>query len=255
VSAPWKAAIPVPSPTEPDLLSMTSEAHAVLRSYLSLIDLAAATSPRSKQIPIGASEIGWDCDRRLAYRLAGTAPVNYGDPMKLIVGIGVHLWLAERFRALDGGSGRFLVEYDCLYGDVPGHGDLYDRHNHVALDWKTTSRSRIKEMARRGEPSRQYVTQINHNALGLKAMGEQPKAVALIFLARDGGLDDSWAWMSRLDPSFVDSAVERLRQIESVGHIDPAAVSCTPGKDCGFCRNYNPTSTNLSLSCDARKGR
>lgn len=246
---PWKAAAPVPSKGI-DGLAMSNEARELLSTYLTLIDLAAVTGTRAKQIAIGASEIGWECDRRIAYRLCNTGASNHSDPMRLIVGTGVHLWLAERLRDLNGGSGRFLIEYDCVYRDIPGHGDLYDRFTRTAIDWKTTSKTRIKEMVRTGEPVMQYQVQIQHNAAALLDQGEDPARVALIFLARDGGLDDSWAWVTTPDRLTVDDAIDRIGRLEGT---DPAQVRCTPGKDCGYCRYYNPKSTDLSWSCNAQK--
>ena len=64
-------------------------------------------APRSLQRAIGPSELGDPCDRKLAYRIAGIEPVNFGDPWPAIVGTSIH----------DGGCG--YVPQGDANGSVP----------------------------------------------------------------------------------------------------------------------------------------
>ena len=46
------------------------------QKLIRMIMWAENESPRSKQAEIGPSEVGGGCDRHIAYRLAGVAPIN-----------------------------------------------------------------------------------------------------------------------------------------------------------------------------------
>ena len=94
--------------TTPAPVDATAMAFAA--TYGTLIALSAAQSPRSTQVDIGASEIGGGCDRQIAYKTANTPACNFRDPLRVIVGTGVHLAMAEIFTRLNGRSARFLVE-------------------------------------------------------------------------------------------------------------------------------------------------
>ena len=118
------------------------ELQPIVATYASMIELGVITTSRSLSMHVGPSQLGWVCDRRLAYALHGTPAVNIGDPMKLLAGTGVHLFLADIFAALDRKSGRFLVEVPVEYRGCRGTADFYDVWAHTLIDWKTTSKSR-----------------------------------------------------------------------------------------------------------------
>lgn len=219
-------------------------------TYATLIQLGFATDRRNLQVAVGASGLGVGCDRRLAYAANGTRAVNRTDPMKLIVGTSVHMWLAAKFAILDAGSGRFLIECPIEYGGVPGTCDLYDRFTRCVVDWKTTSMRRLADIKRNGI-SRTYLWQIQVYAAGLAQLGEEPARVALVFIPTDGTLDDIWAWVARVDPDVAERAVRRLRDLE---HRDPATVPASPDRLCPWCDYYNPASTDLASGCPGKKG-
>lgn len=249
IAPPWTRPTQVVQLPEPEVVE-DLEGYALSRSLISLVQLAYSTDARSRQVEIGSSEIGWACPRRVAYRLAGTPRVNDTDPMKLMLGSGLHLYLAEKFRVLDPQDRRFLIEYPCVYRDVPGHGDLYDRFTRTVIDWKSTSKARINEMRKKGVPG-YYSTQVQHNAMALRAQGEDVQAVALMFFPTDSTLTNAWAWVSKVDPRVADEAVDRINQLRG---SDPASVACVPDRFCGWCAHYKPGSTDLSVACDAKKG-
>src|SRR4030095_4588909 len=128
------------------------------RTLIDHIDFGMALAPRSRQRAIGASEIGFVCQRRLAYRRHDVAKSNYSDPMKLIVGTGVHAALAETFNRLNDVYHRWLVEFPVTYRDIAGRLDLYDRRTETVVDWKTTSKTRLAQYRKDGPPAH-YIIQ------------------------------------------------------------------------------------------------
>jgi hypothetical protein len=58
----------------------------------------ALRAPRSLQRRIGPSEVGADCDRRLAYKLSDWPEVAAdGDPIASVLGTAFHAWMEEAF--------------------------------------------------------------------------------------------------------------------------------------------------------------
>lgn len=211
------------------------------------------TTPRSLQTPVGASEIGQNCRRRQAYRIAGVPVVNVTDPLKAMVGIGVHAVLAAGLPRLD--PQRYLTEAAVQYRGVPGQVDAYDRWKRWVLDWKTTSAKRIQRYRTEGVPAN-YIVQINIYAAGVAAcFGYAVDLVALVFLPRDGMLSDVYAWTAKPDRSIADEAIDKfdaLRQSMISGQLSPAAVDAWPSPLCRYCPNYNPSATDLALACPGK---
>lgn len=249
MTSPWKAARPYQDepPEEPVAAGLRAE-------HVDNIRMEFVGSERALQAAIGSSEIGWECDRRLAYRLHGVLKSNYTDPVRALTGTGWHLWLAQTYQRVNQrlGGYRYKVEYPCMYRGVPGTGDLYDRRRRVLTDWKTTKKDRIRTMRRANEVPHHYRVQVNHNALALlDQQYEQPELVALMFIPVDGSLDDSWMWTDLPDYALVDSAVDR---VDALRLVEPADAAIHPGRDCAYCAWYDPASTDPSKACNAGKG-
>lgn len=225
------------------------ELQPTVATYVSLIELGLITSARSLQRSLGPSQVGHPCDRRLVYLLDGTAPTNFGDPMKLLIGIGVHDALAEVFRRVDGGSGRFLVEEYASYRGCAGNFDLLDQFNHCLVDWKTTTKTRLAKYIKDGPPD-QYQVQVQIYAAGLQTAGYQVDQIAVVFLPHDGALTQAWAWLATPDRSVADAAIDRVQALQG---RDPREVVATPDRHCTYCDHYNPRTTDLSIACPGPK--
>lgn len=250
MTRPWKAARPYrdEEPEEPYARCLREE-------HVDNIRQEFIGSERSLQAAIGSSEIGWECDRRLAYRLHGTLKSNYTDPVRALTGTGWHLWLAETYQKINQRTGgyRYNVEYPCWYRNVVGHGDLYDRKLQVVFDWKTTKKDRIKAMRKDNAVPQHYKVQVNHNALALRTQQfEQPEAVALMFIPIDGSLDDTWLWTDFPDDRIVDAAIDR---VDALRLVPPEQAAINPGRDCAYCAWYDPKAMDPSKACNAGKGK
>lgn len=244
------------APSTPTAPPRDLDAYALEAALRHIIALGAATTARSRQVEIGASEAGDSCERRLAYRAVGAPPVNSADPVAAMVGTGVHSVLADVFTGLDRGSGRYLVETRVSYGGVPGTVDLYDRATRTVIDWKTSTLAKIAQVSKHG-PSLRQMRQVQVYGAGLAARGEDVAAVALAFLPIDGKLTDLYVWRAALDPVMAETVVARVRalcnrDLMDPVRVDPADVKPTPSRLCPWCPWYQPTTVDLSLACNAK---
>lgn len=214
-----------------------------------LIGLADSTSDRSLQTSLGASEIGAECDRQLVYKLNGIPAVNRPDPLRAIIGSGLHLWLAQAIEKVDRGAGRFVVERRVEYRGIKGSADCFDRELHVVIDWKSSTLKKIADFKRQGVP-RPYEVQAHTYGAALADRGEDVRNVALVFIPIDGTLLSIWSWVVPFDRTIADAAVDR---VDTLRGRDPATVTACPSRLCGWCPAYSPNSADLSVACTGRK--
>ena len=220
------------------------EAYALECALRSLVHIGAVTSERSRQRAIGASGVGELCARQLAHRAAGTRPSNVPDPLRALIGTGVHSAMAGLLVRLDAGSGRFLVEHPVRYRGVPGTVDLFDRLTGTVVDWKTAHLAKLRHVQQSGPPSH-YVVQLQIYGAALAAAGETVRALALAYVPLDGTLDELWVWRTTPDPRAADAAINRLNaivgaELESVARPDPSTVEASPSALCRWCPYYLP---------------
>lgn len=242
------------APAEEDLTHATGQDPIALIITEQLVDqiwMAEATSRRSTQDHIGPSELGTACDRQLAYRLAGTRKVNHPDPLRVIFGSGLHAALQEMFTRIDGGSGRFLVEHPVSYRGVSGTVDLYDSRRAAVIDWKSTTKGKLRDIRRRG-PNDKYKIQAHTYGAALAAAGYPVRLVALAFVPLDGELADTYVWTAPLDTTVADEAIDRLDRLRAQYDTEaftPADFTPTPTRLCPWCSHYRPESADLAIGC------
>jgi hypothetical protein len=220
-----------------------------------------AQSARSQQTAVGASEVGTECDRQLAYKVLDWPKVEGcgHDPFPAIVGTAGHAWLAKNFRTLDGmlGGGRFLVEHDVSAGPVPGTVDLYDIRRRAVIDWKFVGVDAMR-VAKRDGPKAAYRTQAHLYAYGLEAAGEMPDDVAIVYFSRGGLLSGLHVWTEPYDSLAAIAALERLEQVTvAAAFVDSdgrglQSIEPTPGDACHWCPYHLPGSEDLAAGCPGK---
>jgi hypothetical protein len=217
-----------------------------------------AQSARSRQTAVGASEVGTECDRQLAYKVLGWPKVEGcgHDPFPAIVGTAGHAWLAEQFFILDRmlGGGRFLVEQAVNAGPVPGTVDLYDVQRRTVIDWKFVGTTAMRA-AKNDGPKATYRTQAQLYAYGLEAMGESPTDVAVVYFSRGGLLSGLHVWTEPYNSLVAVAALERLEQVTvAAAFVDNdgrglQSIEPTPGDACRYCPFHLPGSEDLAAGC------
>lgn len=226
------------------------------------------TSPRSVQKAIGPSELGNDCDRRIAYRIAGTPATNtFSDPWPAVVGTAIHNWLetaVERFQRERGDQGwltELRVQPDQL---VTGKSDLFHVPTGTVVDYKTTNADTMRKLRRGGPPSPTYVTQINLYGLGHERAGRMVEHVALVYYPRSGWLNDAYVWHAKYDREIAMAAIHRMYDIGfrlldlDIGNHPErfADIPAKPGDSCVWCpmfnRDLDPTVSASHNGCPGR---
>ena len=227
---------PQPKPLDP-------EAYALQQVLSTLIQLGAASHPRARSSTIGISQLGKICDRELSYIENGTPPVNVSDPLRALIGTGLHMALADLFRRLDNQSGRFVVEQPVAFRGIPGTLDFLDRHTGILVDWKTTTKAKITQIRYQGPPQA-YIIQLQAYAAALVADGEKVGSLALAYLPVDSTLEDMYVWRATFEQAAADKAADRLNQIR---FKEPQEVKPNPSELCKWCPYHRPHS-NLTLN-------
>lgn len=237
---------PPPDATKPP----EQPANAVLGELLrDQIWMAAHTSPRSLQTVLGASEIGSQCPRQIAYKAVSVPGTNLRDPMRVLAGTGLHFALAELFTRLDGGTGRYLVEQHVSYRGVPGTVDLFDRRRHTVIDWKSTLSKRLWDVKNSG-PQEKYIVQCQTYGAGLAAQGERVDNIAIVYVCLDGELSDLRAYQFPFDQSAADKAIDRADDIRKrARESGPASVDANPNRLCPWCDHYRPGVADFNTGC------
>lgn len=216
-----------------------------------IVSWADSHSPRSQQVALGCSEVGNECDRRLAYRMAGIAPVTrsgFGDSWPAIVGTAIHAWME---RAVNGfqtmeGTCDWLTEVAVQpHPILLGHCDLYSKSRKLVLDLKTKSPDNMKKFKIEGI-QQDHRIQIHLYAKGMIELGYEVERVGLVALPRSGWLRDAIVLTEPYDPNilpWVLQRLQRLAQLHAEHDIDniPAnweQIPANPSRLCGWCPWY-----------------
>lgn len=197
--------------------------------------------PRSLQKRIGPSEIGTGCDLCLGRKLAGIPQIPEVAWFPFI-GTAVHSSLEQVFSQ----HLEFDVERKVSVGEIDGEeitgtADLFDRRNHIVIDWKIAGSSTLSK-ARRQEINPEYHAQAHLYGRGFVRAGERVEKVAIFFLPRDVGDLDRAVWYAEpYDESVAISALQRADalakriRIEGAQNVLPTLTK-VPG--CYGCRRF-----------------
>lgn len=220
------------------------------------VGLFQQESERDKQHKVGASQISDPCTRHLAHALVRTeqAPQKYWLGGK--IGTAVHGFLeAAIASSSDVLFADAIVEQKIILGDVAGYGtvsskpDLVLPSHRLLLDWKTSSRPKVKKIqnfidgikqdAASEYTVRKYLGQANLYAWGLNKAGTPIDTIGLVFINRDGtNENDIYVLPVPYDEEFASGLWDRLLSIwqglEAGGHPNdypghPECYKCSIG--------------------------
>lgn len=176
-----------------EVLNINENIHEIENIFTDMV----VNQKRNKQKTIGASELGVECERCLAFKLARIPRIkNFNYPAWQ--GTASHLWLEKNFRKYD--KQRFLTEKrvkiakladnTIVYGNI----DLYDTQNYMSVDWKFLGDSSLKKYSNR--ISQQYEIQAQLYGFGLNANDMRCDYVSVCMLPRTSSkfADRKWWW-------------------------------------------------------------
>lgn len=221
---------------------------------------------RSQQRVPGPSELGSDCQRKLAYTTMGSTPVNhsYGDHWAASVGTAIHAQLAEAYELANNNSGRYKIEHRVYMTTesgivVKGSLDVYDRKLRTVIDHKCPSTATRKRYLRQG-PSRGYIEQLHVYGYGLEQQGEEPERVALLYYPREGKTSEIAGWSTKYDRNTALATLARYDALAAkVASFNGdkarlGEIPKSPSPLCGWCAHYMPNSPNPALGCQGKMG-
>lgn len=175
---------------------------------------------RSKQTVIGISEVGMECRKCVARKLAEKPRTPDGAWFPFI-GTAVHDALEKGFTERWNDDYKLenrLHVHSYKNLELAGSCDMFAYKDGVVNDWKVVGSRAIKE-AEKGKIKQQYRVQAMLYALGWKKKGFEVSHVALSFLPRDLDLKEAQVVMLRYDE---DLAMKSLAELEVM--IDAAEL-------------------------------
>lgn len=203
-------------------------------------------SPRAQQVSLGPSDLGHECDRALAYKVAGIRGNNMGDPWPASVGSAIHSRLEMMIRdyqAANGGAWQIerKIKVDPM---ITGRADLVRPPDLV--DIKSAGKD-MMDKVKRETPPRRYLVQINAYAKGLRDEGIDIQRVSLAFFPRSGWLSQLHVWTAPYDEALALEGIQRPYLLaQKLQELDILAnphrweqIPATPGMGCNWCSLYN----------------
>lgn len=232
----------------PGMTGMSHYDLEIKEDVIELVRWADANRARSKQVALGCSEVGHECDRRLAYRIAAVGERGFSnDPWPAVVGTAVHAWMEEAVRLFQEAHGleHWVTEMEVLPSPiVKGHTDLYDSRRKLVLDWKFPSPDNLRKMRTDGVP-RQYQVQVQLYGLGHVNAGREVQRVGVVALGRQGWLKDAFVWTTEFDRGVAQGALDRVYRIGDTLLSSDLDVDATwesfaaqPSRLCSWCPWY-----------------
>ena len=192
------------------------------------VGLFKQRSDRDKQHKVGASNISNPCTKHLAHDLLGTPEAEMKYWMGGKIGTAIHSFLESAIEQSD--SDVFdgcVVEEKIILGEIPGYGvvsskpDLVLPNSNHLIDWKTTSRAKVKKLQNLVDGIKddaaslytiqKYVGQAQLYAWGLNQAGTRIDRSTLVFINRDGTYEnDIWTYTFDYDESIAVALWNRV---------------------------------------------
>lgn len=227
------------------------------RILTSIKQIMSAPSDRDLQGRIGPSDLGDPCNYCLGSKMAGVKPQRKFS-MYPWLGTAIHTLIEHlthrlRFKLIPGhnelaykifGHPTAVAElhienavYIPGYGWCPAHLDFILPEEKCLVDWKSSSKKKVKVYQLRGVPTENtgqtliYIHAARNN-------GYDVEAAVLVYIPRDtADLDDLWAYEVMYDEAEVQSIIDRAAAIwlwVEAGRWqeldkDPGCYNCFPG--------------------------
>jgi hypothetical protein len=228
---------------------MTSYDLELREDLIEIVNWAHRAIPRSQQVSLGCSEVGQECDLRVAYKMAAMPEINTSqDPWPAIVGTSIHSWMEQAVNDFEQVHSirKWFTEMEVAPSPlVKGHTDLYDAHRFAVLDWKFPSPDNLKKMRADG-PSHQYQVQVQLYGLGHLNAGRRVDRVGIVALGRQGWLKDMYVWTTEFDQKLAEAALQRIydlgNRMIAIGLPEAPTwdmLPRTPTRLCTWCPYYN----------------
>lgn len=225
------------------------------RVLLAIRELITQPSERDLQLKVGPSDLGDPCNYCLGRKMAGIK-AERDFSMYPWLGTAIHKliqYLVEPLRFFYQpnindmawelfGLGRARTEIKVFICHIPGYGDVYGNIDvlleleRIIIDWKSSSRKKIKLYKLHGVPTENLGQTILY-IHGARKSGYDVEAAVLVYIPRDAAdLGELWAYEVEYDESEVNQIIERatiIQQWVTAGRWqeldkDPDCWTCNP---------------------------
>lgn len=210
------------------------------------IESYMARDERSLQVEIGPSAT-YGCARRVWHEYNKTPHTNKPDLLAAFMG----KWIHKGFEEVAGQQDAFddfLLEVSAKVGDLPGHADFYSQGNACVVDWKTSTKNKLKPDK---FPSDNYYYQAQiYGYLLTKDKGLKVDTVWIVGVPRDGKMSDIVQF------SKPYSEQDALKGIKWLDDVKTATKKPAPEKPLAFCEGYCPFfDPTAEVGCPSRGKR
>lgn len=235
-----------------DYTQTDHEAHETAQRWMRRIQELYITE-RSHQKIIGISEVGSDCRKCVARKLA-EKPKDVSGGWFPFMGTAVHQALEDGFAARDWADDYMLENRLHVFSykglELGGSCDMaaisVAGKNLIVNDWKVVGERVIKEAAA-GKIKQQYRVQAMLYGLGWKNKGYEVTHVTLSFLPRDKDLADAQVVMLRYDEQVALDALSALEVMIDAAEIvgwDAVIDKQPKASFCFDCKKYEQSENN-----------
>jgi len=204
--------------------------------------------PRSQQVKIGPSSI-LSCKRQVYHQIKGTFKTNTNiNFLPSLMGTAIHSLIEEAIKSEDVFGDDFLKEIPVEFEGLPGHIDLYIKSENMIVDWKTSTKKNLSS-TRYVFPSDSYKYQVNVYAYLLmndpkyKAENFKVEKVAIVGIARDGGLQDIVEYIADYDEELALQGIKWINdQYANAENGEPPYPEKNAKTFCsGYCPFFDPS--------------
>lgn len=235
-----------------DYTDLDQEAHDTATRWMRRIQELYITE-RSHQKIIGISEVGSDCRKCVARKLA-EKPKDISGGWFPFVGTAVHQALEDGFAARSWANDYMLENRLHVFSykglELGGSCDMaaisVQGSNIIVNDWKIVGERALKD-ADKGKIKDQYRVQAMLYGLGWKKKGYDVTHVSLSFLPRDKDLAEAQVVMLRYDEQLALDALAALEVMIDAAEIvgwDAVIDKQPKASFCFDCKKYEQSENN-----------
>jgi hypothetical protein len=220
------------------------------------VNLFTQKSERDLQKKVGASNISDPCTKHLAKALLNEPEPEIKYWLGGKIGTAIHSFIEHSISTgVYDNDFEYVIEDKITLGEIDGYGVVNSRPdlvipnvNHL-IDWKTSSRPKIKKLQnlvaglkddKESENTlKKYIGQVQLYAWGLNNSGTKIDRASLVFINRDGTYEnDIWVYSVDYDESIALALWDRVKylwkELEDGLHPDsiaphPLCFKCNVG--------------------------
>lgn len=209
----------------------------------------SSRAPRSLQKTLGPSEIADPCERKIAFKISGTAETARvkSSGWEAVIGTAVHAYMED---VLSKDPAWVTEKRLDIAGVTQGTSDAFHLPTGTVVDWKVLGKKTLEDIKRANHPGDKYLGQGFTYALGWEQAGYDVKHVGFVILPRAQTINSRFGWTTPYDRQKALDVLDRYQRIvkEYKGNPQNAPRETS---SCFYCKFWNPqlAATNPERAC------